>query len=151
MSPANLKKEGSIYDLPIAIGILSSLEYIDTSEICEYVFIGELSLDGVINKVNGILPMCIEAANLGIKKIIVPEENKNEASIVKGIQVFGAKNLVQVVKHLNGTEEIEKTNYENKQIENMSIEILDFADVKGQENIKRALEISAARSDIIAF
>lgn len=144
LSPANLKKEGSIYDLPIAIGILPSMEYVDIPKTNEYIFIGEMSLDGRINKINGILPMCIEAANLGIKKAIVPKENEYEASIVKDIEIFGAENLVQVIKHLNGIEEIKKTNCEYKKSQNTNLNILDFEEVKGQENIKRALEISAA-------
>lgn len=145
LAPADTKKEGSLFDLPIAIGILSSMEYTKNNNSKEDVFIGELSLDGRLNKVNGILPMCIEASNLGIKRIFVPEENATEAAIVKNIEVIPVKTLSQLVKHLNGEEIIEKQiididaifNVENKNI-------FDFSEVKGQESIKRALEIAAS-------
>lgn len=147
LAPASTKKEGSFFDLPIAIGILCNIELVNTSYINEYVFIGELSLDGNLNKVNGILPMCIEALNLGIKKIIVPYENRFEAGIVKGIEVYPAKNLKEVVEHLNNSYPIEQfiTNSEEILSERNSYKI-DFSEVKGQENVKRALEIAAAGS-----
>ena len=95
LAPADTKKEGSIFDLPIAIGILSDLGEIKNDKLDEIAFVGELSLDGKINRVNGILPMCIEAQKLGIKKLIVPRENAKEAAIVKEIEVVGAENLKQ--------------------------------------------------------
>lgn len=145
LAPADTKKEGSFFDLPIAIGVLSCMGEIKSENLEKTVFIGELSLDGSINKVDGVLPMCIEAKRLGIEKIIVPIENAKEASVVEGIQVLGAESLVQVVKYLNSETNIQtyKTNVEelfNKQNEYL----LDFSEVKGQENIKRALEIAAA-------
>jgi len=145
LAPADTKKEGSSYDLSIAIGILISMEAIENCNIDETVFIGELSLDGKINKVNGILPMCIEAKNLGIKRIIIPAENAKEAGIVKGIEVIPAKNLKQVIDYLSKLEDIEpiKINIEKIFKDNNKYEI-DFSEVKGQENVKRALEISAA-------
>ena len=106
LAPADTKKEGSIFDLPIAIGILKDLGEIKNDKLDEIAFVGELSLDGKINRVNGILPMCIEAQKLGIKKLIVPRENAKEAAIVKEIEVLGADNLKQVVKYLNGEENI---------------------------------------------
>lgn len=145
LAPADTKKEGSIFDLPIAIGILIDLGEIKNDKLDEIAFIGELSLDGKINRINGILPMCIEAQKLGIKKLIVPKENANEAAIVKEMEVLGADNLKQVVNYLNGIEKIEKNNVDlNKIFDVQDRYLLDFSEVKGQENIKRALEIAAA-------
>lgn len=146
LAPADTKKEGSFFDLPIAIGILINFSEIHKKSFDDTVFIGELSLDGKINKINGILPMCIEAKNLGIKRIIIPKENAKEASVVNGIQVIGVENLKQTVKYLNGEEEIkpEKSNIDELFSLNKK-DILDFSEVKGQENIKRAIEIAAAR------
>ena len=145
LAPANTKKEGSLFDLPIAIGILIDLGEIKNEVLDEIAFIGELSLDGKINRVNGILPMCIEAKKLGIKTIIVPNENAKEASIVEGIDVLGAYNLKQVVDYLNNVKKIYKTTVDLEKIfHNQNRYNFDFSEVKGQENIKRALEIAAA-------
>lgn len=145
LAPADTKKEGSIFDLPIAIGILKDLGEIKNDKLDEIAFVGELSLDGKINRVNGILPMCIEAQKLGIKKLIVPRENAKEAAIVKEIEVLGADNLKQIVKYLNGEENIERSIVDlNKIFDVQDKYLLDFSEVKGQENIKRALEIAAA-------
>lgn len=145
LAPADTKKEGSIFDLPIAIGILIDLGKIKNKNLNDIVFIGELSLDGKINMVNGILPMCIEAQKLGIKKLIVPKENAKEAAIVKGIEVLGVNNLKQVVNYLNDEEKIEKSVVDLNEIFDVKDKyLLDFSEVKGQENIKRALEIAAA-------
>lgn len=145
MAPANTKKEGSFFDLPIAIGILVCNEEIIKEIPQDMVFIGELSLDGNINKVNGILSMCIEAKKLGIKKVIVPEENAKEASVVKGIKIYGAKSLRQVVDFLNGSKTMEEATINIEELFHLAnTNILDFSEVKGQENIKRALEIAAA-------
>lgn len=145
LAPANTKKEGSIFDLPIAIGILVDLGEIKNKDLNNIAFIGELSLDGKLNRVNGILPMCIEAQKLGINKIIVPKENAEEAAIVTEMQVLGANTLKEIVQYLNKETEIIpiKVNL-NEIFENEDKYILDFAEVKGQENIKRALEIAAA-------
>lgn len=145
LAPADTKKEGSIFDLPIAIGILVDLGEIKNDKLNKIAFVGELSLDGKINRVNGILPMCIEAQKLGIKKLIVPRENAKEAAIVKEMEVLGADNLKQVVKYLNGEENIERSIVDlNKIFDVQDKYLLDFSEVKGQENIKRALEIAAA-------
>lgn len=144
LAPADTKKEGSAFDLPIAIGILICTEVIN--KVSENIaFIGELSLDGKINKVNGILPMCIEAKKLGIKQVILPKENAQEAGVVEGIDVYGASTLSEVVDFLNGNIKIEKTNVDiAKLFETNNKSLFDFNEVKGQENIKRALEIAAA-------
>ncbi len=145
LAPADVRKEGTFYDLPIAIGILLDFGEIGKINEKKIAFVGELSLDGKINKINGILPICIEAKKLGIKKIIVPKENAKEGAIVKGIEVLGVSSLTEVVGYLNGkvnigTEEVDL----NEIFKNKESKILDFAEVKGQENIKRALEVAAA-------
>ena len=145
LAPADTKKEGSVFDLPIAIGILADLGEIHNEKLEEIAFIGELSLDGKLNRVNGVLPMSIEAQKLGIKKIIVPKENAEEAAIVKGIEVLGANTLKEVVKYLNNEQKLEISKVDlDKIFENQDKYLMDFAEVKGQENIKRALEIAAA-------
>lgn len=145
LAPADTKKEGSYLDLPIAIAILLNTGEIESEEIDETIFIGELSLDGKVNKINGVLPICIEARRLGIKRIIVPNENSNEASIVDGIDVIGVEKLTDVVDYLNGSLAItpNKVNVQSYFEQNNKYN-LDFSEVKGQENIKRALEVSAA-------
>ena len=100
LAPADTKKEGSSFDLPIAIGILQASEYIDKTDE-NTAFLGELSLDGKLNKINGVLPMCIEAKKLGVKKIILPKDNANEAGVVKGINIIPADNLKEVIDYLN--------------------------------------------------
>ena len=145
LAPADVRKEGPFFDLSIAIGILTATENIECNDIDDYIFIGELSLDGSINKVNGILPMCIEAKKLGIKKIVLPAGNAREAVIVKDIEIIPAKTLTQVMKHLNGEKLIKTIHYEGEVTFAEDTEnLVDFSDVKGQENIKRALEVSAA-------
>ena len=145
LAPADTKKEGSVFDLPIAIGILVDLGEINNNRLVEIAFIGELSLDGKINRVNGILPMCIEAKKLGIKTVIVSKENAKEAAIVNEIEVLGVENLKDVVQYLNGEKKIKKTEINIEEIFNKQNScVLDFTEVKGQENIKRALEIAAA-------
>lgn len=145
LAPADTKKEGSFFDLPIAIGILIDFGEIIVQSTEDTVFIGELSLDGRINKVNGVLPMCIEAKRLGIRRVILPKENAEEAAIVEGLHVMGVTDLRQVVSYLNGEEEIciTKSNIEELFHKKKNY-LIDFSDVKGQENIKRALEVAAA-------
>ncbi len=145
LAPADTKKEGSFFDLPIAIGILSCTDDVECENLDSIAFIGELSLDGKINKVDGVLPMCIEAKRLGIETIVVPKENAKEASVVDGIEVLGAESLNQVVDYLNSKITIPtyKTDIKNL-FSKQNKCLLDFSEVKGQENIKRALEIAAA-------
>lgn len=145
LAPADIKKEGSFFDLPIAIGVLTCLKEIQIERTEKIAFIGELSLDGTLNKVDGILPMCIEAKKLGVEKMIVPIQNAKEASVVEGIEILGAHSLNEVVDYLNTRREIpiQKINITEiwKRKDN---DLLDFSEVKGQENIKRALEVAAA-------
>ena len=145
LAPADVRKEGSIYDLPIAIGILKNLEYITTSQMQDMAFVGELSLDGKVNRINGILPMCIEAKKLGIKTMIVPFDNRKEASIVNGIEIIGVKDLNQVIEYLQykKVEQSETVNIEDIFSKNQTY-LYDFSEVKGQENVKRAIEVAAA-------
>lgn len=145
LAPAEIKKEGPYFDLPIAIGILISTEAIKQQGLEDTIFIGELSLDGKLMKVNGILPICIEAKKLNIKRIIIPKENVQEAAIVNGIEIIGVNNLTEIVDFLNGEIVINEEKIDAEEILNKNNKYaLDFSDVKGQENVKRALEISAA-------
>ena len=145
LAPADTKKEGSSFDLPIAIGILISNGTIKNPSIANMAFIGELSLNGKINRVNGVLPMCIEAKRLGIKEIIIPKENAAEAGVVKNLKVLPAENLNEVVEHLNKTKNIQEINIDVENLfTNSNKYSFDFSEVKGQENIKRALEVAAA-------
>ncbi len=145
LSPANIRKDGAILDLAIAVGILKSMNIINEIDLSKVIFIGELSLDGKINKINGILPICVEAYKKGIKKIILPKENAKEAAIVKGLEVIGAEDLIQVIEYLNGKIKINLEEIDIDEIlKKEKIGQLDFSEVKGQELTKRALEISAA-------
>lgn len=145
LAPAYTKKEGSFFDLPIAIGILFDIGVITNSELDSFIFIGELSLDGKLNKINGILPMCIEALKLGIKNIIIPYENRLEAGIINGLSVYPAKNLNDVINHLNRSKSLELfSSCKDTLPFNSSNYDIDFSEIKGQESAKRALEIAAA-------
>lgn len=145
LAPADTKKEGTLYDLPIAAATLIANEIIKTEGLENTVVIGELSLDGKVNKVNGIFPMCLEASKLGMKRAIIPLENANEAAIVEKIDVIGVKNLREVIDILNGESNPNPTkiNINDYFLNNFQYNF-DFSDVKGQENIKRALEVTAA-------
>jgi len=145
LAPANLKKEGSQIDLSIAVGILAASGVISNSVNDKYCFIGELSLDGTINKIDGALPLVISLKSIGITDIIVPFDNKEECSIVDGVNIFPIKSLNQLINFLNGSEDIlpHKQNFNMFDDENLSYNE-DFLDIKGQEGLKRAMEVAAA-------
>ncbi len=145
LSPASVRKTGSALDLAIAIGILSSMKIVNRENLDNVIFIGELSLDGKLNKVNGILPICIEAVKRGINEIILPKENAKEAAIVKGLKVTGANNLIEVINHLNKKCCISPEIVDIKELfKYTQMNTIDFSEVKGQNMVKRALEVSAA-------
>jgi magnesium chelatase family protein len=146
LAPADIRKEGSVYDLPIAIGILAVSEQVDTTLLKDYILIGELSLDGSIQVTKGILPIALQAKKEGYKGIIIPLENCKEASVVLGLDVLGAKNIEEVVSFLNGKGSLSpsKFNLADTFYEQQKSSDVDFKDVKGQFSIKRAFEIAAA-------
>lgn len=148
LSPASLKKEGSLFDIPIAVGVLQSIGEISAKISFENtVFIGELSLDGKINAVDGVLPMCIEALKFGIKRAIVPKENATEAAVVKDLEIIGVSTLQELIEYLNNKKEVVRECVDIKKIfENKNSFNMDFNEVKGQSAVKRALEIAVAGS-----
>ncbi|GAB5523977.1 MAG: YifB family Mg chelatase-like AAA ATPase [Roseivirga sp.] len=146
MAPADVRKEGSSYDLPIALGILKSSEQITAEALEDYVIMGELALDGNLRPIKGVLPIAIEARNKGFKGFILPQENANEAAIVNNLDVIGVGNLMEAIGFLDGSHKIEPVEYDtrDKFFNDINNYEADFSNVQGQENIKRALEIAAA-------
>ena len=145
LSPADLRKEGSYFDLAISVGVLKSIGILDNADISNTIFIGELSLDCKLKRVNGVLPICIEALKYGIKRVIVPKENAKEAAIIKDIEIIGVSDLQTLIKYLRGEITIEREFADIENIFEKEVEYeIDFSEVKGQEMAKRALEIASA-------
>ncbi len=146
MAPADIRKEGSAYDLPLAIGILAASQQIKSDKVSEYLIMGELSLDGGLQSIKGALPIAIKAREEGFKGIILPKQNAREAAIVNDLEVYGASSILEVIKFINGEAVMEQTKIDTRAefFAGLNSNIADFSDVKGQENIKRALEIAAA-------
>jgi magnesium chelatase family protein len=146
MAPADIRKEGSAYDLTIAMGILAASEQISSEKISDYVIMGELALDGEIRAIKGALPISISAKKDGFKGIILPQANASEAAVVNGLEVLYANNIKEVINFFNETGTLERAeiNLDEAFLNQIEAIEFDFSDVKGQENIKRALEIAAA-------
>lgn len=146
LAPADIRKEGSAYDLPIAIGILAASGQIENTELDKYFIMGELSLDGGLQPIKGALPISIQARSAGFKGFILPKDNSREAAIVNELEIYGMCNLSEVAAFFNGTARPDPVvvNTRDQFYNNVSNYEQDFSDVKGQENIKRALEIAAA-------
>ena len=146
LSPADVKKEGTSYDLPIAIGVLASSEQIPIDKLSDYIIMGELSLDGTIKPIKGALPISIQARKEGYKGFILPKQNAREAAIVSDLKVYGVEHIDEVVKFLCDQIELDEVvvNTREEFFNQLGTSEIDFSDVKGQENIKRALEIAAA-------
>lgn len=146
MSPADIRKEGTAYDLPLAIGILAASDSVKPDKLEEYIIMGELSLDGSILPIKGVLPIAIMARTMGFKGIILPNKNAREAAVVNNLEVYGVDNIKEVVNFFNGDHDLEKTIVDTRTefYNAQQLFDFDFSDVKGQENVKRALEVAAA-------
>lgn len=146
MSPADIRKEGTAYDLPLALGVLAASEAIKHERLADYVIMGELSLDGTILPIKGALPIAIMAREMGYKGLILPKENAREAAVVNNLEVYAVDNIAEVVQFINEDKELQpiivdtRAEFANAQQDFM----FDFSEVKGQENVKRALEVAAA-------
>ena len=146
LAPADVKKEGAAFDLPMALGVLSAHQIIPSEHLADYMIMGELSLDGSVLPVKGALPMAIKARELGFKRLIVPEANVTEAAVVNKIEVFGVKNLAEAITLVSGVSDLQPTVIDTRGIfaSQASVFDMDFSEVKGQEIVKRAFEVACA-------
>lgn len=146
MAPADIRKEGTAYDLPLAVGILAAAEQIDSSRLEQYMLMGELSLDGSLKPIKGALPIAIKAREAGFKGLILPYQNVMEAAVVNKLEVYGAHNVKEVLEFMSGNDVLEPTIIDTRKVfyEHQLIFENDFSEVRGQENVKRALEVAAA-------
>lgn len=146
MAPADIKKEGAAYDLPLAISIMAAAELISNEKLSQYMLMGELSLNGDLQPVKGVLPIAIKAREMGFKGLIIPKANVMEAAVVNNLEVLGVENIKEVIDFFNNEIELERTEVDTRKLffENQDRFEFDFSEVKGQENVKRALEVAAA-------
>lgn len=153
MAPADVRKEGSAYDLPLAIGILAASNQIQTPHLAHYLIMGELALDGGIRSIKGALPLAIQALKEGFKGFILPKENALEAAIVKGLNVYGVSNLEEVIDFFEEKKPLEPIVVDTRSAfkKQMKFPEFDFSDVRGQETIKRCLKIAAAGGHNLIF
>lgn len=146
LSPADVKKEGASFDVPIAIGLLTAAEFIRCDNLSDYMITGELSLDGSVLPIRGALPMAVKAREMGFKRLIVPEANVTEAAVVNNIEVYGVQNLAEVAAILEARSTLQPTHINTRELFALDSERFDFdfSEVKGQENVKRAFEVACA-------
>ena len=146
MAPADIRKEGAAYDLTLAVGILAASHQIKSDTINDYIIMGELSLDGSLQPIRGVLPMAIKAKEEGFKYFMVPKANAKEAAIVDDLTILGVSHIMEVIQHFNGDKKMEPTLVDTRAefYKNIDFPEFDFSDVKGQESIKRCMEIAAA-------